>query len=138
MTIINFTPLTAIVGGILIGLGVSILLLFKGRIFGISGILSGIIRLEKEHLWWRLTLFIGLIVGALTAHLIFDTQVPIYRHMNLSGLFLSSILIGFGTRLGSGCTSGHGVCGISRLSKRSIVATLTFMISAILTVAFIR
>ena len=135
MTIVNFTPHDALYGGLLIGLAATLFFLFLGRVFGISGILGGLFRPQKNDTLWRIVIISGLILGALTTHLLINTTETI---VTVSGgkLIAGGLLMGFGTRLGSGCTSGHGVCGISRLSPRSIYATLVFMIAGISTVTF--
>ncbi|GAB4018212.1 MAG: YeeE/YedE family protein [Bdellovibrio sp.] len=133
MTIVNFTPLPALYGGLLIGLASAILLLGNGRIFGISGIIGGILSPKSGETFWRILIIIGLIIGAWAASTILgtprmvETREPIW-------LVIGGFFMGFGSRLGSGCTSGHGVCGISRFSVRSILATLTFMGTGIITV----
>lgn len=133
MTIVNFTPLPALYGGLLIGLASAILLLGNGRIFGISGIIGGILSPKSGETFWRILMVIGLIIGAWAASTILgtprmvETREPIW-------LVIGGFFMGFGSRLGSGCTSGHGVCGISRFSVRSILATLTFMGTGIITV----
>ena len=131
----NFTPISAAIGGILIGLSTAWLWLTLGRVAGISGILGGITRTAAG---WRLAFLAGLIgtpvvfalAGGTVAWRAPDTSWPI--------LIAAGLLVGFGTRLGSGCTSGHGVCGLARLSPRSIAATLTFMLTAALVVFMIR
>lgn len=134
----NFTPYTALAGGVLIGLSVTIMLLFNGRITGISGIVSGLLTHKKEERIWRLIFLLGLIAGAVLFVSLFpDTYTP--RTEFLPGLLIASgFLVGFGSSLSGGCTSGHGICGIGRLSSRSIVATLVFMTSGAITVFIIR
>lgn len=133
MTIINFTPMPALYGGLLIGLASAILLLGNGRIFGISGIIGGILNPKSGETFWRVLIVLGLVLGAWAASAILgtprivETRAPIW-------LMIGGFLMGFGSRLGSGCTSGHGVCGISRFSVRSILATLTFMATGMITV----
>jgi len=129
----------ALLGGALIGLSASIMLLFHGRITGITGIVTGLIQAPSQREGpWR-ALFIGglLLGGALLAWL---APATLASSLDLSAgtLVLAGLLVGFGGRWGSGCTSGHGVCGISRLSPRSIVATLTFMTTGMLTVYVVR
>ena len=137
----QFTPVSALLGGGLIGLSVAILLLVNGRIAGISGILSGLVfsdaGTQKGERLWRLCFLIGLVLGcALTLPLGSAPPAPPQGSTYL--LIIAGLLVGFGTVLGSGCTSGHGVCGIGRLSPRSIVATLTFMGAAMITVFLMR
>lgn len=137
MTIVNFTPMPAFIGGVLIGTAAAILLLFNGRIFGITGVISGIITPKKHDVFWRSILVVGLTIGAFIAHLIVNSpNTVITRPIPL--LMIGGFITGMGARIGSGCTSGHGVCGISRFSKRSIVATLTFMGTGFITVLILR
>lgn len=137
MEIVNFTPIPALIGGLLIGLAASILLLFNGRIFGITGIISGIITPKKHDVFWRSLLVIGLAAGAFIAHQFYNTPDTMSTR-SIPLLMLGGFITGLGARIGSGCTSGHGVCGISRFSKRSIVATLTFMGTGFATVFILR
>jgi uncharacterized membrane protein YedE/YeeE len=134
----TFTPISALFGGALIGLSVALLMLLTGRIAGISGIFGSGIALRANDRAWRLAFIAGLIctplIGALTG---FPLSVPAMLK-NWIVIISAGLLIGFGTRLGSGCTSGHGVCGIARLSVRSIVATAIFMVTAIVVVFFMR
>jgi uncharacterized membrane protein YedE/YeeE len=123
----------ALIGGLLIGAGAAALLLLNGKIAGISGILENTVRGAFGAKGWRIAFLIGLVLPAATlglGHIEFAQGLPL--------LALSGLLVGFGTRLGSGCTSGHGVCGIANLSPRSLLATLTFMIVAAATVFFVR
>lgn len=137
MTIVNFTPVPALLGGILIGLASGLLMLALGRVFGISGIIAGIIKPKQGDTIWKVLAALGLLAGAYTANLYMGSPQKV-QTMGLPYLIIGGLLTGFGTRLGSGCTSGHGVCGISRLSKRSIIATLTFILSGVLTVSFLN
>lgn len=134
----NFTPFSAFSGGALIGLSVAIMILFKGRIAGISGVSGGLLTASRDDLVWRIIFLLGLIGGAvLIDHWMpMDGMPRVDRSVWL--LIIGGFLVGFGTRLGNGCTSGHGVCGIARLSGRSVIATLTFMGSAALTVYIMR
>ncbi|MCK5728044.1 MAG: YeeE/YedE family protein [Methylococcales bacterium] len=134
----NFTPYSAIFGGMLIGLGASLMLLFNGRIMGTSGILSGLISPSKGDWLWRVLFVVGMIAGATFFLIIFPESTPSRHDFPVSLLIPAGLLVGFGTRLGNGCTSGHGVCGIARFSIRSIYATLTFIVSGMLTVFVIR
>lgn len=133
MTIVNFTPQPALLGGLLIGLAAALLMLGVGRVFGITGILTGILNPKKGETLWRILVVLGLLGGAITANLILGAPQKV-QTLSYPYLIIGGVLIGFGTRLGGGCTSGHGVCGISRLSARSIVATLTFMATGFITV----
>lgn len=132
----NFTlPLT---GGILIGLAVTIMLLLSGRVTGISGILYGFINRYKNDWSWRGYFLLGLILGGVTLKLTLPGLLDNDLNHSPYRVALAGLLVGYGTLLGNGCTSGHGVCGISRFSLRSIVATLTFMASGVLTVLLMR
>ncbi len=133
MEIVNFTPLSAFIGGLLIGYSALIFYLLNGRIAGISGILSNIF-LSKTN-WVDNVLFtIGIIIGPFLYKIFINNEVNFSISTSVDTLIIAGLLVGFGTKLGGGCTSGHGVCGIGRLSPRSIVATLVFMLAAILTV----
>ena len=127
----HFTPWASLIGGLVLGLASSVFILFNGRILGISGILGGLLALRKGDLGWRLSFLMGLMVAPWLYVLISpDSTLQAPRiDSGLGVISLAGILVGFGTRLGSGCTSGHGVCGISRLSLRSIAATAVFMLS---------
>jgi len=134
----NFTPLSAMAGGALIGISVTLLLLFNGRIGGVSGIMSGVFLAPKNDRIWRLMFIAGLILGAFIFNLLLpDFNIP-RQNYPLFLLGLGGFLIGFGTRMGGGCTSGHGICGIANLSIRSVIATLTFMTTGMITVYIIR
>ena len=130
----NFTPLPAITGGLFIGTAAALLLLLNGRIAGISGIVGGLLQPKPGDVAWRGWFLLGLLTAPILA-------LPYTGHLAMVGaavsdrtLVLAGLLVGFGTRLGSGCTSGHGVCGIGRRAKRSLVATLTFLVAGALTV----
>jgi len=130
----NFTPLSALLGGILIGLSASAMLLLDGKIAGISGILAGVIRPVKGDTLWRICFLAGLWTGGLLLRVLLAGAFDFGIIRPFPMLIIAGLLVGFGTRLGSGCTSGHGVCGISRLSMRSIVATATFIFTGALVV----
>jgi uncharacterized membrane protein YedE/YeeE len=135
--IVNFTPLSAAIGGALIGLSAALLMLLNGRIAGITGIVAGVLQPVWNDQPWRIAFLAGLIGAPVLALL---AGYPVAKPAIDEGwavIILAGLLVGFGTRLGGGCTSGHGVCGIARLSPRSIVATGVFMIVAI-AVVFIR
>jgi uncharacterized membrane protein YedE/YeeE len=126
--------MNAIMGGVLIGLAVSIMLLFNGKVTGVSGILSGVVKPKKNDLDWRLAFIGGLLFGgAILLYFKPDSFIQI-SSATWMDYMVAGLLVGFGTLLGNGCTSGHGVCGISRLSTRSIVATLTFIIFGVMSV----
>ncbi len=132
MNIEHFTPVPSLLGGVLIGLAASLLLLGNGKLAGISGIVAGAMR-PIEGRGWRVLFLAGLLLGGMAITL-FQPAAIGTTSRPLALLAVAGLLVGFGTRLGGGCTSGHGVCGLSRLSKRSLVATLTFMLTAGLTV----
>jgi uncharacterized membrane protein YedE/YeeE len=127
-----------IVGGALIGLSASLLLLFQGRVFGISGVVSGILFPKKGDTAWRICVILGFLIAGLVFKFTSPDSLAGETASSWSRYVLAGLLVGIGTQLGSGCTSGHGVCGISRLSPRSIVATVTFMATGILTVWILR
>jgi uncharacterized membrane protein YedE/YeeE len=131
----NFTPLSAAIGGVLIGLSAVLLMLLTGRIAGISGIFSGLLNLRGEDKGWRIAFIAGLILAPMIAGSIGDGMAPPKLPANWVIIVAAGLLVGFGTRLGGGCTSGHGLCGIGRLSMRSITATIVFMVTAVITVA---
>ena len=133
----HFTPWTALGGGILLGLAAAAFLLLHGRILGISGIVGGVLRPRRDDVAWR----IAMVLGMLAAPLLYWRAggVPQVRIEASWGMVvLAGLLVGIGTRYGSGCTSGHGVCGLSRLSPRSLAATLAFMGAGFVTVYAIR
>jgi uncharacterized membrane protein YedE/YeeE len=134
----NFTPVSGLVGGLLIGLAAALLLLLNGRISGISGIVGGLLVRESSETSWRVMFVAGLLLGALAYVLATGSAISVKMQASLPVLVVAGLLVGFGTRLGSGCTSGHGICGIARLSKRSIAATAMFLGVAILTVFLTR
>ena len=137
MTIINFTPLEAFVGGLIIGLSVVLFYIANGRIAGISGIINNSIFSRINRLD-NILFIIGLILGPVLYKLIVNPNINFNISSSVPLLILAGLLVGAGTKIGSGCTSGHGICGISRFSKRSFVATFLFMISAIVTVLITR
>ena len=132
-----FEPLAGLAGGLLIGLSVVLLLLTLGRIAGISGIAAGAMTQRGIERYWRLAFLIGVVLSAVL-YMVFVGDLQVQTQVSSAWLIVAGLLVGFGTRLGSGCTSGHGVAGLSRLSPRSIVATLTFMGAAVLTTTIIR
>lgn len=129
--------LAPILGGTLIGLSASLLMLLNGRIAGISGIVGGLLRPVKGDLGWRLAFVAGLVAAPLLFRL-WTALPPVQVDAGWGTLIVAGLLVGIGTRYGSGCTSGHGVCGISRWSPRSLVATVLFMAAGFLTVYFVR
>jgi len=133
MNIVNFTPISALSGGLLIGLSVALFFILKGRMIGISGIASNFL-VSKDNRIENFLFLVGLILGPLIYNLISDKAINISISNSLILLIIAGAMVGFGTRLSNGCTSGHGISGISRFSLRSIIATITFMLVGILTV----
>ena len=133
MNVINFTPVSALTGGLLIGLSVALFFILNGRMIGVSGIASNFL-ISKDKKNENLLFLVGLILGPLIYTFILGREINILISNSLPLLTVGGILVGFGTKLSSGCTSGHGISGISRFSLRSIIATITFMIVGILTV----
>lgn len=130
--------INALVGGIIIGLAVTMMLLWNGRVTGISGIINGAISPVKGDTAWRWMFVVGLFGGGIVLNILNPKVFAGTLSTDLSTTVVAGLLVGFGTILGSGCTSGHGVCGISRMSPRSLVATITFMIAGIAAVYFFR
>jgi uncharacterized membrane protein YedE/YeeE len=139
----------ALIGGLIIGIAVSLMLLWSGRVTGISGIINGTLNKTKGEFAWRLLFIAGLFIGGLTLKFIVPVPTPepqlIKPQIISSNLgsdlwitIIAGLLVGFGTVMGSGCTSGHGICGLSRLSPRSIVATLSFIIAGAITVSLLK
>lgn len=134
----NFTPVSGLLGGMLIGLAAAVLLLLNGRISGISGIVGGLLAPRSAEVGWRVVFVAGLLLGALGYMLATSGSFPVEMQASMPILIVAGLLVGFGTRLGSGCTSGHGLCGIALLSKRSIAASAVFFGVAIITVFLTR
>ena len=133
----DFTPWSALAGGAMIGLAAALLILFNGRIAGISGIMGGLLGWRKEDIFWRVAFLAGLIAAPLAFSL--AAPLPAARvDADFPTLILAGLLVGAGTRYGSGCTSGHGVCGLARLSPRSLAATASFMLAGFATVYTVR
>lgn len=130
--------INALVGGVLIGVAVSVMLVFNGRVTGISGILSGSLFPVKGDIGWRILFISGLIFGGVFLLLLKPEVFAAPEETPTWRLITAGLLVGFGTLLGNGCTSGHGVCGVSRLSMRSIIATITFIVSGVLAVGLVR
>ena len=133
----NFTPWPSLAGGVLIGIATAMFLLLNGRIAGISGILGGLLRPTKGDVGWRIAFVAGLIFSPIA----FSVAAPlpaVQIGADAASLIMAGLLVGIGTRYGSGCTSGHGVCGLSRLSPRSMVATALFMLAGFVTVFITR
>ena len=134
----DFTPVSAAIGGALIGLASVLMMLLTGRIAGVSGIFSGLLNLRGEDKGWRIAFIAGLILAPVIAGWIGYGMATPTLPGNWTVIVVAGLLVGFGSRLGGGCTSGHGICGIGRLSPRSITATIVFMVTAIETVAITR
>lgn len=133
MSWLNTLPLNALFGGMLIGLAASLLWLFNGKIAGVSGIISGIFQPKSPNFIWQILFIAGILIAPYFYALFFS--LPNIKLSNSILLYvIAGLIVGFGTRLGSGCTSGHGICGNARLSVRSLVATLTFMFFGLITV----
>ena len=133
----NFTPWTSLAGGIVLGLAAALFILLNGRVLGISGILGGLLRPQRGDIAWRIFFIAGLLVAP-TAWALFNPAVVPRIAAGWPVLVVAGLLVGWGTSYGSGCTSGHGVCGLSRLSPRSLVATLAFMGAGFATVLAAR
>jgi uncharacterized membrane protein YedE/YeeE len=134
----HFTPVSALLGGLLIGLATSLLLWLNGRIAGISGVLGGLLPPAANDGVWRLLFLAGLVIGAAAYVAVAGVSVPVRQGFPAPLLLLAGFLTGFGTARANGCTSGHGVCGLARLSPRSLVATATFLVVAIATTYVVR
>tara|TARA_B100000029_G_C17249138_1_gene842079 strand:+ start:373 stop:786 length:414 start_codon:yes stop_codon:yes gene_type:complete len=132
MVIMNFTPLSALTGGILIGFAAFLFFVFNGRISGVSSIASGFI-LKDDNRYDNLLFLVGLIIGPILYSFI-GKEIESVVTNSLPLLILGGLLVGVGTKIGNGCTSGHGVCGISRFSIRSIIATIVFILTGVFTV----
>ena len=133
----DFTPVSGLIGGLMLGAATVLLLWLNGRLAGISGIVGGIVNPKSGDAGWRVVFVVGILLGTFVSTLVaggglvqIQTSIPV--------LAVAGLLVGFGTRLGSGCTSGHGLCGLSRLSRRSVAATLVFFGVAMLTVFLVR
>ena len=134
----NFTPVSAAIGGALIGLSALLLMLLTGRIAGISGIFAGLLGLGTNDKGWRAAFVAGLILAPLVAAAVGYAMPSPQMPASWGVVIAAGVLVGFGTRLAGGCTSGHGICGIARLSVRSMTATAIFMVTALVVVAFTR
>jgi hypothetical protein len=135
----SFTPLESFIGGCLIGLAALLLMALKGRVMGISGILSGVVApTGTGERGWRLMFLGGAILGPVIWQVIAGSPIAWQSVASGPQFYIAAFLVGVGTAIGSGCTSGHGICGLARMSPRSLVAVLAFMVSAIATVALIK
>jgi uncharacterized protein len=134
----EFTPISGLIGGMFIGVASVLMLWGAGRITGISGIFGGLLTPTRGEVTWRAAFIAGLLLGGLLWPLVTGNPLPVDLQVSWPWMLVAGLLVGFGTRWGGGCTSGHGVCGIGRRSKRSVVAVITFMISAVVTTYVIR
>lgn len=134
----NFTPVSSLLGGALIGLAASIILLYNGKIAGISGIFGGILKPVKGDTAWRVAFVAGLLIAGLGFVVLYPNAFSTHAPGSIGLVALAGLLVGLGTRIGSGCTSGHGVCGIARRSPRSITATMTFIATGMVTTYIVR
>jgi uncharacterized membrane protein YedE/YeeE len=135
---LSFTPIPSFLGGMILGIAAALYVLLHGRILGISGIVFGLMHPKDGDRSWRIALILGLITAPLLAALFFEIRPIVEVDADWFAILLAGLLVGFGTQYGSGCTSGHGICGLSRLSPRSLVATLSFMIAGFMTVYVVR
>ena len=133
-----FTPGPALFGGILLGIAAALFALLHGRILGISGIVSGLLSPKGDDISWRLMLVLGILSAPFWAALLFGIHTVTVIDADWLAIIIAGLLVGFGASYGSGCTSGHGICGLSRLSPRSLVATFTFMAAGFMMVFVIR
>ncbi|MCA9614690.1 MAG: YeeE/YedE thiosulfate transporter family protein [Polyangiales bacterium] len=134
----NFTPYTSLAGGLLIGLAAAGMLVLNGRIAGISGITGGVLKGDVGDTLWRFLFVAGLLVGGFAYSFVDPDAFSISVERSTGALVVAGLLVGFGTQMGNGCTSGHGICGLSRFSGRSLAAVVTFMSFAALTVFLVQ
>ena len=134
--IANFTPIPAFLGGLLIGLGVIIFFIATGRLAGVSGISYNVI--SNNNRFTNILFLIGLVIGPIAYKFLISENIPFLINKNYLIIIAGGLLVGLGTKIGSGCTSGHGVCGVSRFSVRSILATILFIFSGIITVLIMQ
>jgi uncharacterized membrane protein YedE/YeeE len=137
VSVVNFTPISALIGGALIGLSAAGAWWLLGRLAGVSNILGSAVT-DKEGRDWRIAFLCGLLAAGVLALALLAGEAPFQLDAGYGQVVLAGLLVGFGTQLGSGCTSGHGICGISRLSLRSVVATLVFMAAGVVTVYVVQ
>jgi uncharacterized membrane protein YedE/YeeE len=130
----DFTPVSGLIGGLLIGLAVALMMLLNGRIAGVSGIVGGLVNPKAGDTGWRVAFVTGVLLGALAYFLVAGRPATVDVLASPPAILIGGLLVGFGTRMGSGCTSGHGLCGIALLSWRSVVATTVFFGVAMVTV----
>jgi uncharacterized membrane protein YedE/YeeE len=134
----NFSPVESLVGGIVIGIAALVLLRFYKRIAGISGIFGGLFPFETGETLWRLVFLAGLMTGGVVLSFLHSDAVTFELTYSNPALILAGLLVGIGSRMGNGCTSGHGICGLGRLAPRSVVAVLTFMVTGILSAVLVQ
>jgi uncharacterized membrane protein YedE/YeeE len=130
--------LMALAGGAVIGLSTALFLILNGRVTGISSILNGLFTYDKADYWWRIFFVIGMIAAGIVLTILHPEYFEPLPHRNSAFIMVAGLLVGFGTVMGSGCTSGHGICGMARMSPRSIAATISFMVAGMLMANFIR
>lgn len=135
---LSFTPIPSLFGGMILGIAAALYVLLHGQILGISGIISGLTYPKRDDISWRVALILGIVTAPIIALLLFGIRPVIEIQTDWIGILLAGAFVGFGTQYGSGCTSGHGICGLSRLSPRSLVATILFMSAGIFTVYVLR
>jgi uncharacterized membrane protein YedE/YeeE len=135
---LSFTPIPSLLGGMILGIAAALYVLLHGRILGISGIVSGLLHPQRGDRAWRIVLILGLFTAPLLAALFFEIRPVVEVDADWLAVIIAGLLVGFGAQYGSGCTSGHGICGLSRLSPRSLVATLSFMGAGFLMVFVLR
>ena len=135
---LSFTPIPSLLGGMILGLAAALYVFLHGRILGISGIVAGLLHPKMTDSAWRLSLVLGLISAPFLAALFFGIIPIVEIDSSWLAIVIAGLLVGFGAQYGSGCTSGHGICGLSRLSPRSLVATLAFMSAGFIMVFIIR
>jgi uncharacterized protein len=135
----EFTPITGLVGGALIGFAAVVMMAGAGRVMGASGVFAGLLTTRFDAGWkWRLTFILGLLIGAAWTGLLAFDATSLHMPQNPALIIIAGLLVGVGTVLGSGCTSGHGTCGLARFSARSLTATVIFMAAAVVTVFIMR
>ena len=133
-----FTPIPALLGGVILGLAAALYIHLHGRLVGVSGIVGGLTKPQAGDWAWRLSFVVGLLSSPLLGGLFFDLHSVLIIDAGWGALILAGLLVGFGASYGSGCTSGHGICGLARLSARSLVATIAFMGAGFFTVFLLR
>lgn len=134
----HFTPFAALIGGAIIGVAASLFLFAHGRVCGISGLFGGLLRRETDVRWLRVAFVVGLLAGGVLLQQVYPAAFEASGSPSILLAIPAGLLVGFGTQLGNGCTSGHGICGVSRLSARSLLATATFMLTGFATVFVVR